>query len=395
MISFDEASARIAAAASPLEREKVALDSAHRRVLAAPVLSRRDSPAADSSAMDGFAVRSIDLEPLPARLRIVGESAPARGHGGAIGAGECVRILTGGPLPEGADRIVVQEIVRREGDVAVIETPPGPSAFVRRRGHDFLAGQLLVEAGRSLDPTALVAIAGGDVATIDVVRRPRLAMFTCGDELVAPGEAHGRPGAIPDSIAAGLAALAGTWGGEIALRERLPDRLETMVAAADRALGAADLLVIAGGASVGDRDFARAMLEPHGLALDFSRVAVRPGMPTWFGRARGTLVLGLPGNPSSAIAMARLFLAPLLCGLSGRPTADALAWRTARLATPIGECDRRETFARGRAVGDAVEILSNQDSSAQATLAAADLLVRRRPHAPVAWAGETVEVLTL
>jgi len=279
--------------------------------------------------------------------------------------------------------------------MAVIETAPGPSAFVRRRGHDFLAGQLLVEAGRSLDPTALVAIAGGDVATIDVVRRPRLAMFTCGDELVAPGEAQGRPGAIPDSIAAGLAALAGTWGGEIALRERLPDRLETMVAAADRALDAADLLVIAGGASVGDRDFARAMLEPHGLALDFSRVAVRPGMPTWFGRARGTLVLGLPGNPSSAIAMARLFLAPLLCGLSGRPTADALAWRTARLATPIGECDRRETFARGRAVGDAVEILSNQDSSAQATLAAADLLVRRRPHAPPAEAGETVEVLTL
>lgn len=387
MISFDEAAALVAEAAQPLGTERVSLGEARGRVLAAPLAALVDSPPCDVSAMDGYAVRDADL---PGRLRVAGESFPGRGYEAPIGTGQCVRIFTGAPVPEGADRIVIQEEVRREGEAAFFESP-GPARHIRRRGSDFARGDPLLEAGRLLDARALVAAAGADLAEVTVWRRPRLVVIGTGDELAEPGTARATPGAIPESVSIGVAAFAEDWGAEVVARQRLADHLPTLEREAARALEIADVVVVTGGASVGERDYAKAMFEPAGLALIFSKVAIKPGKPVWFGRAGGALVVGLPGNPNSALATARLLLAPLLAGLTGR--APALRWRQARLMEAIGPTGDRETFSRGAAAGEAVRLLSNQDSSAQSTLAAADLLVRRAAGAPAAEAGELVEII--
>jgi molybdopterin molybdotransferase len=396
MISFDQAIAFIAAAAKPLGSESVSLIEAEGRVLAADVAARIDSPRSDCSAMDGYAVRGGDVTATPVALRVIGESFPGRGWTGSVGAGECVRIFTGAPLPEGADRIVIQENVRRQGELAVVERGSGPATYVRKAGSDFSAGSVLLPAGGPLGPYALVAVAGGDVATVEVVRRPRLAIIATGGELVEPGEAQHSAAKIPDSASLGVAALAGLWGGDVISRLRLPDDLPAMEHAAQAALeGGADLLVVTGGASVGDKDFAKAMFAPHGLDLIFSRVSIKPGKPVWLGRARGTLVIGLPGNPTSALVTARLLLAPLLAGLTGRGAHAALTWRNAALAAPMACCGERESFERARLQGGALLPLTNQDSSAQKVLAEADHLVRRAAGAQAAAAGTFVEALAL
>lgn len=390
MIGFDEALALVAEAAKPLGVELVPLERAAGRILAAPVRAAIDAPRADVSAMDGYAVRDADL---PGPLRVIGDSRPGTLPAGAPGPGECLRIFTGAPLPQGADRVVIQEIVRREGAIAVVDVPPGPERFVRRRGSDFAAGNVLLEAGRRLDPRALVAAAAADQAELIVARRPRLAILATGDELAAPGTAHRHEGAIPESVTLGVAALAGQWGAETIRRLRLGDDLAALKRTAAELLEEADLIVVTGGASVGARDFAKAMFEDEGLVLLFAGVAIRPGRPAWFGRARGRLVLGLPGNPSSALVTARLLLAPLLAGLGGGDPAEALYWRPALLAASLPANGTRETFVRARGDNGAARPLDNQDSSAQHPLAAADFLVRRPVDAPAAAAGDTVQVL--
>lgn len=394
MISFDEAIGSIEAAARPLGSEMLALDRAAGRVLAAPVFGAIDSPRADVSAMDGYAVRSADLVTFPLGLTVAGESLPGAPSAETVEPGTCARIFTGAALPKGADRIVIQEQVRREGDQAIIEAASAKS-WVRPKASDFCTGDELLPTGRLLDPAALIAAAGGDVAEALVFIRPRLALLVTGDELVDAGTARSSPFAVPDSVSFGIAALAETWGAEIVRRTRLRDELEAMAAAARDAADCADVIIVTGGASVGERDFAKAMFEPLGLELLFSRVAIRPGMPAWFGRAAGKLVLGLPGNPTSALVTARLLLAPLLALMHGRSMADALPWKSAPLATPLPACDSRETFHRARLLGDAVETLSFQESHAQKALADADSLVRQPAHSPPIPAGETVQVLRL
>jgi molybdopterin molybdotransferase len=174
---------------------------------------------------------------------------------------------------------------------------------------------------------------------------------------------------------------------------RLPDSIKRMERAAAAAVNDSDLVVVTGGASVGEKDFAKTMFEPVGLELIFSKVAIRPGKPIWFARAGSALAMGLPGNPTSALVTARLFLAPLLARLSGRPVEAALRWRAAPLAAPLVACGPRETFHRARWTGEAAEVLSNQDSSAQKALAQAALLVRQKAGTPPLEAGSTVAVL--
>ncbi|HVQ08864.1 MAG TPA: molybdopterin molybdotransferase MoeA [Allosphingosinicella sp.] len=386
MINFDEALALVAQAARPLGVESVTLAEAKRRVLAAPVIAMVDSPPADVSAMDGYAVRDSDL---PGRLIVAGESFPG-GGAGALGPGQCMRIFTGGPVPEGADRVAIQEEVTREGDIAIFGEP-GPARHIRKRAGDFARGDALLAAGTMLGARALVAAAGADLARLDVWRRPRLVILGTGDELVEPGTARDRPGAIPESLSPGVTALAEDMGAEIVGRRRLRDDLPFMEEAAAEALAAADLVVVTGGASVGERDFAKAMFVPSGLELIFSKVAIKPGKPVWLGRVGDRLVIGLPGNPTSAMVTARLLLAPLIAGLGGG--AADLRWRRAPLAGGIGASGDRETFVRAAWAGDSVRPFSNQDSSAQKTLADADLLIRRRAGAPAAPAGETVEII--
>ena len=393
MIGFDEAVALVRECARPLGPETVPLEDAAGRVLAAPVTARIDSPRSDVSAMDGYAVRDADLAAFPARLRLVGESFAGHGWDGAIGERECVRIFTGAPVPGGADRVVIQEIVRREDEIAIIAEHPGKARHIRPRGGDFRQGEELLATGRLLGARALVAAAAADVDEVQTHRRPRVHILSTGDELAEPGTAAAISDAIPESVSFGIAALAAQWGGAVGARQRLRDELESMQRAAAQAVADADLVVVTGGASVGERDFAKSMFEPLGLEILFSKVAIKPGKPVWLGRAGKTLVIGLPGNPTSALVTARLLLAPLLAGLSGRQLSEALGWRRAPLAAQVKECGAREIFHRARWKNEAVEIFSNQDSSAQKVLAQADVLVRQSANAPAMKAGELVEVL--
>ena len=204
---------------------------------------------------------------------------------------------------------------------------------------------------------------------LEVHRRPRLTILSTGDELAEPGTARERADAIPESVSFGVAALAGQWGADTVARERLRDDLPAMQLTAEAALEQSGLVVVTGGASVGEKDFAKTMFEPLGLELVFSKVSIKPGKPVWLGRVGEKLVVGLPGNPTSALVTARLLLVPLLAGLTGRPIEDALGWRTLPLASPLGDCGSRETFHRARSLTGAAEILSFQDSSAQKALA--------------------------
>ena len=393
MISFNDAAALVEAAAAPIATERVELTAAAGRVLAEPVNARVDSPRCDVSAMDGYAVRNADLHAMPICLSIVGESFAGSPFDRSVGAGECVRVFTGAAIPEGADRVVIQENVRREGDTVIIDEAPSRARHIRQRGGDFETGDLLLAPGQLLHPRAIVAAAGADVRELAVFEKPRLSILSTGDELVDPGAAATTVGAIPESVSFGVAALAEQWGGYVVGRSRLPDSLDKMEAAAAQVTTGADLVVVTGGASVGEKDFAKQMFEPLGLELIFSKVAIKPGKPVWLGRVRDTLVIGLPGNPTSALITARLFLAPLLCGFAGRRPSDALQWRIAKLATDLDECGARETFQRAWWSNGKVDVLSNQDSSAQRALAHADLLVRQRPNSPKRAAADEVEVL--
>lgn len=393
MIDFDTAIALVLKEARALPPETIALEIAAERVLASDLKARGDAPRTAVSAMDGYAVRDADLAVLPARLPIAAVAFAGRADVPALVAGTCARVFTGGPVPHGADRIVIQEMVRREDDVALFEYPPGQGRHIRAAGSDFRAGEILLTAGTVLGFRAMVAAAAADVAIVSVVRRPRVVILGTGDELAEPGQALETPGGIPESVSFGISTLARQCGAEVIARRRLADIPETLDAAASLAVRKADLVIVTGGASVGEKDFARSMFASSGLELIFSKVAIKPGKPVWFGRAGGALVLGLPGNPTSAMVTGRLFLAPLLAGMAGRNPAAWLAWRQMTLACPLKACGDRETFERGRRLGDLVSGLEVQDSATQAALADADLLIRRRPGAPTMSTGEVVEAL--
>ncbi|MEO5773323.1 MAG: molybdopterin molybdotransferase MoeA [Sphingomicrobium sp.] len=393
MISFDEAVERVRETALPIGVETLELSEAARRVLAQPVVARIDSPRADVSAMDGYAVREADLSAFPASLPVVGASYAGAAWNGELKAGTSVRIFTGAPVPKGADRVIIQENVEQEGDLANLAAHPGPARHIRKRGGDFKAGDTLLQAGRLLDARAIVAAAGADSGEVNVYVRPLVTILATGDELAEPGTAAKRPDAIPESVSFGVAALVEQWGGLVLARRRLGDHLSTITQAAAEACAESHLVVVTGGASVGEKDFAKPMFGPLGLELIFSKVAIKPGKPVWLGRAGGTLVIGLPGNPTSALATARLLLAPLLCGLVGRGVDEALKWRLLPIHDRLNECGPRETFHRGSAVGGHANLLLNQDSSAQHALAEADLLLRQRANAPGLEAGALVEVL--
>ncbi len=393
MISFDEAVALVLAEARPLPPETVPLERCEDRVLAADLCARGDAPRTAVSAMDGYAVRDADIATLPARLPVAGTVFAGRADVPALAPGACARIFTGAPVPDGAERVVVQEIVRQEGGEAVFTTPPGAGRNIRPAGSDFRVDEVLLTAGTRLCPRAMVVAAAADSAQLSVVSRPRVAILGTGDELAEPGQASETPGAVPESVSFGVAALARRYGGEVVARRRLADAPAELEAAAREALERADVIVTTGGASVGEKDFAKAMFAGMDLELIFSKVAIKPGKPVWFGRVGRRLVLGLPGNPTSAMVTARLFLAPLIAGMAGRDPSATLAWRDASLAEPLKASGDRETFDRARRVGDAVASLENQDSGAQKVLAAADALIRRRPGHPPLQPGREVAVL--
>lgn len=373
MTGFDEALDRARAAVTPLAAEAVALSQAAGRYLAEDVVARIPSPRTTVSAMDGYALRQAEATE-EASLRVVGEARPGAPFAGELAPGEAVRIFTGGALPQAADCVVMQEYATREGDCVRFAPGHGPARHVRPEGHDFGVGDVLLEAGTRLEPRALVAVAGADRAEVAVHRRPQVKLLATGDELAEPGHAAHSPHAIPDSIAPALAALVARCGGTVCARARAVDDLPALERQAGDLLTDTDLVVVTGGASVGERDFAMPMFAAHGLDLIFAKVAIKPGKPVWLGRADGTLVLGLPGNPTSALVTARLFLEPLLARLQGG--AGLLRWRRIPLAATLPGTGDRETFVRARWDEDGLVPLSNQDSGVQGGLAQADCLIR-------------------
>ena len=392
MIGFDEALALTLSAAQPLGEEEIALTRGYGRTLARDLLARLDSPRCAVSAMDGYAVRDSDCH-AEAQWQVIGTAAAGQAFTGQVQAGQAVRIFTGAPLPPGADRVLVQEIITRDGAQARMSGAYGDARHIRPQASDFAAGSCLLEKGTLLQPRALLLAAASDHEHIHVWRQPRVALLGTGDELAAPGHAHLRPFAIPESLSLGLSASILQWGGVVSGHMLCPDAPDKITAAAQYLLGTADLLVMTGGASVGERDYARAALAPLGLTLLFSKINIKPGKPVWLGRVGQKLVLGLPGNPTSAMVTARLFLAPLLRGLSGGEAAQALRWRTATLADALPPCGTRESFVRAHRMGRQVRPVSNQDSGAQAALHQADSLIRQRAGTPALSIGSEVDIL--
>lgn len=392
MIGFDEAVGLIAVQAAPLGAEQAALEDAAGRILAQPLRARSAAPRVAVAAMDGYAV--VDAATRPGQtLRVIGESRAGAGYPGPAAPGEAVRIFTGAPMPDGADRCIMQEYAARDGDAVRFADGYGPGWHVRAPGSDFAAGELLLDAGTRLTPRALIAAAAADVATLAVAVRPRVAIIGTGDELAPPGEAYRRDSAIPESVTFGVAAMAAQAGASVVARMIGADDLPALEIVAGNALAMADLVIVTGGASVGERDFAKPMFAAHGLELVFAKVAIKPGKPVWLGRVRGKWVLGLPGNPTSAMVTARLFLLPMLARLQGQTPAEVMPWRRLPLAAPLGAAGSRETFVRARWDEAGLVPLGNQDSGAQGALAAADWLIRCPAGQPPFDPGQIVSAL--
>lgn len=393
MIDFDAACSLIRALPERTGTEVVPIAEAAGRVLAQDVIAGLDMPRHAVSAMDGYAVRDIDLARLPARLPVLGPVFAGQDAMPEAAPGCCMRVFTGARVPEGFDRVVIQEEVRDDGGHAVFETPLAAGRNIRARASDFATGDRLLTAGTRLDARGVVVVAGADKAEVEVFKRPRVVVLATGDELCEPGAAYASAGGIAESVSFGAAAMAEQWGAVCVKKIRLPDVLERLERAAVEALQLADLVIVTGGASVGEKDYAKRMFLPLGLDILFTKVAIKPGKPVWLGRAAGRWVLGLPGNPSSAMVTARLFLAPLLAQLGGGSADTGLRWKWAVLAAPIARGGARDTFARARWVDGRVMPLQDHDSGAQRALVHADLLMRIRMDAPAQATGSLVEVL--
>jgi molybdopterin molybdotransferase len=394
-----EALARVLADAEPLPAQSVPLTDAHARVLTADVEALRTQPPGNVSAMDGYAVRAIDIAKTPARLKLVGEVAAGHPFDGMVGRGEAARIFTGGLLPHGSDTIVVQENTTREGNVVVITASTAKGKHVRIAGLDFRRGAVLLAKGRRLSDRDLALAAAMNHPSLPVHRRPKLAILATGDELVMPGSSPA-PGEIVYSNGYATMAMAHREGCELIDLGIVPDRLDRTVEAVRRARDqGADILATSGGASVGDHDLVRNALASEGLALSFWKVALRPGRPMLHGRLGAMHVLGLPGNPVSAYVCSVLFLLPLIRRLAGRSDIEP-ALETALLGCDLPQNDERADYLRAQLTRDATGMpiatpSAVQDSSMLAPLAAADCLLIRDPYAPAAPAGSRCRILRL
>ncbi len=398
LLSVAEALERVLAHAAPLPAEEAPLAEAHGRVLAAPLKALRTQPPADVSAMDGYAVRAADVASAPVRLKVIGEVAAGRPFGRAVGPSEAARIFTGGVMPDGADTVVIQENTRRDGNTVEVEKPAAPGRHIRVRGLDFSAGDVLLEAGRRLTAADLALAAAMNHARVPVHRRPKVALFATGDELVPPGS-RPAPGQIVSSNTYALAALARAEGALVEDLGIVGDQLDDTIAAVRRARAhGADILLTSGGASVGEHDLVQRAFAAEGMTLSFWKLALRPGRPLMHGRLGAIEVLGVPGNPVSAFVCGFLFLVPLIRRMAGRTDLTPAA-ESALLGTDLPDNDERADYLRatlteGKA-GPVATPFPVQDSSMIRPLAKSDCFVIREPYAPAAKAGSRCIIVKL
>ena len=396
LLSVAEALARVTQGLVPLGTERVAIGQATGRVLAEDLAARLTQPPFDASAMDGYAVRAEDIAALPATLRLVGQSAAGAGFRGSVGRGEAVRIFTGAPVPHGADTIVIQENADEASGVVTVKDAAS-GRHIRPRGQDFKEGEVLLAAGTRLGPRELMLAAAMNQPELPVRRKPKVAILATGDEVVPPG-LELEIDQIVSSVPYGLAALIESHGGEAMSLGIAKDEPESLVTLA-RAGSAADILLTIGGASVGERDLVASALRSEGLELDFWKIAMRPGKPLLYGRLGSQRLLGLPGNPVSALICAQVFLVPMLELMLGLAV-DARPKPEAVLGEALQANGEREHYMRARSEwredgARIVRPLPSQDSSLVAALARADCLIVRAPHAPALPRGARVRIMPL
>jgi molybdopterin molybdotransferase len=403
MLRFEDALARILALGSPsLAGEHVDLEEAEGRVLAEDLTAAVDLPGFDYSAMDGYALRSRDLDgEAPFRLPVKGESRTGVVPE-ALAPGATMRIFTGAAIPSGADAVIMQEHVARDGDIAVLSAKARPGQNVRRRGDDLAAGAVALTRGTRLRPAHLALAAALDRAQVLVAKRPVVTVLSTGDELRRPGT-DPIPGTIPESVTVALRATSRRAGALTHVSPFLRDERAATERAFAAALEASDVLVTVGGVSVGDHDLVRPSLEAVGVKLDFWRVAIKPGKPIAIGTyarpgRRDVLVVGLPGNPASAMVTFALFGVPLLRALQGdaRPFPPfARARMTRAHAHDAGRLEFARAVVSQAEAGFSVTTLGNQASGAVTTMAQADALVCIPEEATGVGAGDEVDVLLM
>lgn len=391
MITVPEALAHLFALAKPLEAESVPLAQANGRVLAAPVAARRDQPPFSSSAMDGYAVKNAEVTE-GATFQVIGESAAGHGFEGTVETGQAVRIFTGAPVPEGADRIVIQEDVTPDGDVITLGEDLDQAKYVRAKGSDFKDGQT-IDAPRLLRPTDIALMAAMNIAEVPVTRRPRVAIMSTGDELVMPGDNPGSDQIIA-SNSFGLQAMLRDMGCEARLLPIARDT-EASLRAAFSHCDDVDLVITIGGASVGDHDLVGKVAGDLGMERSFYKIAMRPGKPLMAGRlASGAMMIGLPGNPVSAMVCGTVFAAPVIRAMLGLGAAAQPAL-TAPLAHDIAANGIREHYMRARIENGELTVFDRQDSALLTVLSDANALAIRPVKDPARKAGDILHYIPI
>jgi len=385
VISVAQALDAVFALVRPVGTEVVPLARAAGRVMAGPAEARRDQPPFAASAMDGYALAG-DPATSGTSLPVVGEAAAGHGYSGKLGAGQALRIFTGAPLPDGADRVVIQENVQRAGARIRLDTDVAPGANIRPAAGDFAAGDIFRPA-RPLGPSDLALLAAMNQASVTVARRPDVALIATGDELVLPGETPG-----PDQIVAsnifGLQALVAANGGTARILPVARDNLDALRGVFALAAGA-DLIVTIGGASVGDHDLVAEAAAQDGLRRSFYKVAMRPGKPLMAGHMGRAAMLGLPGNPVSAMVCGHIFLVPALRAMQGL-AAEPAPRQTARLRGALPANGPREHYMRARVDDGILTAFASQDSALLSVLSQANALLVRPPDTPPLQDGASV-----
>jgi molybdopterin molybdotransferase len=394
VLGFDEARRRLLAHVRRLPAERATLADAVGRVLAADLVAAGPLPRFDNSAMDGYAVATADLQGAgPWALDVVGESSAGRDAPRRLPAGAACRIFTGAPLPERADAVVMQENVVRDGDVMRFDARPRIGQHIRRAGEDIARDEVALAAGTRVSPGGLALAAMLDRAELVVARRPRVTVLCTGDELRAPGD-EARPASIPESNSAPLAALARQAGAAVRVAPIARDEPGATLQAIEQALDGTDVLLTVGGVSVGDRDVVRPALERAGVKLDFWKVAIKPGKPLAVGRSTAAHVLGLPGNPASAMVTFALFGVPLLRAMQGdvRPLAQPLRVRlTTRRSRPADRLELVRATLQLDLGQLTARVHDNQSSGAATSLASSDGLAFVPPGEGAIEAGAFVD----